>query len=209
MKHLTPALAAVLSLGLAACTPPAEAPADAPAPAAPVAAPDAATAAPEAPAAAPVAYAPREALLGNDGLTFQNPGGRGTGLHIPFGRPQAAVIATLTGFRGAAPNVSRNTECGAGPLTFASWDDGLTLLFQDGVFAGWAAGGTPRGFTTGSGIGIGSTMAQLRAAHPGIEVVTDSLGPEFAADDVYGIASGTRPTATVTHLWAGVSCNFR
>ena len=31
MKQLTPALAAVLALGLSACTPPAEAPADAPA----------------------------------------------------------------------------------------------------------------------------------------------------------------------------------
>lgn len=208
MKTLVPALAAVLSLGLAACTPPAEPPA---APAAFVApSASAPTQVPHTPAATPAGYAPTEALLGNDGLTFPNPGGRGTGLNIDFGRPQAEVIATLTQFRGTAPTVSQNSECGAGPLTFASWGDGLQLLFQDGTFAGWAAGSeTPRGFTTGSGIGIGSTLDQLRAAHPGIEVATESLGPEFGADDVYGIASGTRPTATVTHLWAGVSCNFR
>lgn len=206
MKQLTPALAAVLALGLSACTPPAEAPADAPA--APAVADPAAPAAP-APATG-AAYAPTEALLASTGVTFPNPGGRGTGLEVGFGRPQAEVIATLTQFRGAAPSVSQNDECGAGPLTFAAWDDDLQLLFQDGALAGWAAGsGTPRGFKTIKGIGIGSTLAQLRAAHPGVEVATNSLGPEFGADDVYGLASGTGPGATVTDLWAGVSCNFR
>ena len=207
MKPLSLTLAAAAILGLAACTPPAEAPADAPAaPVAetPAAAPDAA------PPAAVGTYAPTEALLAADGVMFPNPSGRGTGLQAAFGRSQTDVVDSLTRFRGAAPTVSQNSECGAGPMTFADWGDGLSLHFQEGVMVGWSAGeDAPRGFTTLTGIGIGSTLAQLRAAHPGVEVTVDSLGPEFGADDVYGIASGTGPTATITHLWAGMSCNFR
>ena len=205
---LVPVLTLGLALGLAACSPPAEAPADAPA--VPVAGEPAAPAPVAAPAAPGAPYAPTEALLAADSVTFPNPGGRGTGLNVALGRPQAEVIATLTQFRGAAPTVSENSECGAGPLTFARWGDGLSLLFQDGALAGWAAGDeTPRGFKTLTGIGVGSTVAELRAAHPAVEVATNSLGPEFGADDVYGLATGSGPNATVTHLWAGVSCNFR
>lgn len=205
MKQLRFALVSLAALGLAACSPPAEPPADAPA--VPAAVDPAAPAAP-APASAP--YAPSEALLAPDSVTFPNPSGRGTGMTLAFGRPQADVISDLTLFRGAAPTLSDNSECGAGPMSFADWGDGLRLNFQEGALVGWSAGeGTPRGFTTLTGIGVGSTVGQLRAAHPGIDLQTNSLGPEFAADDVYGLATGTGPNATVTHLWAGVSCNFR
>ena len=206
MKQPRFALLAALSLGLAACSPPAEPPADAPA--VPAAADPAGPAAPPAAAGAP--YAPTEALLAGDSVTFPNPSGRGTGLTLAFGRPQADIIADVTRFRGAAPTISDNSECGAGPMTFADWGDGLQLHFQEGALVGWSAGdATPRGFTTLTGIGVGSTVTALRAAHPGIVLATNSLGPEFEADDVYGLASGTGPTDRVTHLWAGVSCNFR
>jgi hypothetical protein len=203
------ALAAAVALGLAACSPPAEPPADAPAAA--VVEP----AAPVAPAAMPgeppgEPHASTEALLAGDSVTFPNPGGRGTGLTLAIGRPQSEVIATLTQFRGAAPTMGQNSECGAGPMTFADWGDGLSLHFQDGTLVGWSAGeGTPRGFTTLTGIGVGSPLIDLRTAHPGVEIETGSLGPEFAIDDVYGVASGLGPVDRVTNLWAGVSCNFR
>lgn len=200
MKHAPAVLAAFVALGLTACGPAAEPPADAPA---------AATPAP-APAAQGAAYAPTEALLAKDSVTFPNPAGRGTGFTATFGQPQADVISSLTIFRGAPPEVTQNSECGAGPLTFASWGDGFQLLFQEGAFAGWFAhDDAPRGFTTETGIGIGSTVAQLRAAHPGLTLTDGSLGPEFAADDVFGIASAMGPEGEINALWAGVSCNFR
>jgi hypothetical protein len=204
---LAPVLALGLALGAAACSPPAEP--SAPPPAGPAVVEPAA---PVEPAGAPggVPYAPGEALLAGDSVTFPNPSGRGTGLTLAFGRPQADIVNDGTIFRGVAPTISENRECGAGPVTLASWGDGLSLLFQDRTLVGWAAGPeTPRSFTTLTGIGVGSPLIDLRTAHPGIVVAASSLGPEFAADDVFGLASGTGPVDRVTHLWAGVSCNFR
>lgn len=206
MIRTRPALAAALALGLAACSPPAEPPADAPAVPAVVE-----PAAPVEPTAMPgTPHVSTEALLARDSVTFPNPGGRGTGLTLALGRPEAEVIAALTRFRGTAPTLGQNGECGAGPMRFADWGDGLSLHFQDGSLVGWSAGdGTPRGFVTLTGIGVGSPLIDVRTAYPGVAIETGSLGPEFAIDDVYGLASGLGPVDRVTHLWAGVSCNFR
>ena len=200
MKQLAPA-ASALALILAACSPeaPASAPADAPAPA-------------EAPApGAPAPDAMGEALLEADGFMPANPGGRGTGRKLSFGEPDAVVVDFITRLRGdQPPRRSSNAECGGGPLTFADWGDGFRLAFSEGRFAGWTAGeSAPRGFTTVSGIHVGSTLAELRAAHPDVTVSEDTLGPEFSAGDIHGFLSGTTDAATVTTLWAGVSCMFR
>ena len=200
MKQLAPAPIAALALILAACSPGTEAPAPADAPAAEAAAPG-----------APVPTQLGEALLEADGFMPANPGGRGTGRKLSFGETDAEVIAFLTRLRGdQPPRRDANAECPAGPLTFADWGDGFQLAFSEGRFAGWTAGeGAPRGFTTVAGIHVGSTLAELRAAHPDVEVREDSLGPEFSAGEIYGTLSGTGNDATVTTMWAGVNCVFR
>lgn len=191
-----PALIPALALLLAACSPEAPAPADAPAPTA---------------AASPAPVALGEALLEADGFMPANPGGRGTGRKLTFGEPETEVIAFITRLRGEQPpRRSSNAECPAGPLTFADWGDGFQLAFSDGKFAGWTAGeGAPRGFATVSGVHVGSTLAELRAAHPDVAVREDTVGPEFSAGDIHGTLSGTGDAATVTTLWAGASCIFR
>ena len=152
-----------------------------------------------------------EVLLEGDGIMPANPGGHGTGRKLTFGEPRAAVVNFLTGLHGGtAPTLSQNGECGAGPLDFAMWDDDLTLAFQDGQFAGWWAGDqAPAGFSTIKDIHVGSTLAEVRAAWPGVTVMNDSIGPEFHTDSIAGTLTGTTATATVTALWAGVSCIFR
>lgn len=192
MKQLAPA---ALALILAACGPETPAPADAPAP-------------------APAAEAPEvmgQALLEADGFMPANPGGGGTGRKLSFGEADTEVIAFLTRLRGdQPPRRAANAECPAGPLAFADWGDNFQLAFSEGQFAGWTAGeGAPRGFTTVSGIHVGSTLADLRAAHPDVEVREDSLGPEFSAGDIHGTLSGTGDDAVVTTMWAGVNCVFR
>lgn len=193
MKQLAPA--AVLALVLAACSPEAPAPADAPAPGETAGAPD----------------TMGQALLEADGFMPANPGGHGTGRKLSFGEDEAVVVDFITTLRGdQPPRRGANAECPAGPLSFADWGDGFQLAFSEGQFAGWTAGeGAPRGFATASGVHVGSTLAELRAAHPDVAVSEDSLGPEFAAGEIYGTLSGTGDEAVVTTMWAGVNCVFR
>ncbi len=111
-----------------------------------------------------------------------------------------------------------NTECGAGPLKMASWDNGLVLVFKenkitlDWEFEGWFMG---ESFTskdklnTISGLGIGSSRKDLEEIYV-VEVKNTSLGQEFATENgLFGIISGTGETSRITAMWSGLSCNFR
>lgn len=164
------------------------------------------------------AAAPAPAALAAPALAIEAEGLRlfdrasGSARPIPFGTPRAAALAALA-FRGDPAGTGTLEECGAGPLDQASWADGLTLYFQDSKFAGWALGEEREGadksaITTASGIGIGSTRAELEAAYK-TDVFDSSLGTEFAAGELFGILDGTGRQAKVTNLWAGTSCNMR
>jgi len=115
-------------------------------------------------------------------------------------------------FRGEA-ETGTNRECGAGPLEFARWSDGLTLYGQAGEFAGWsldgrsAGVGSAGGISTAAGIGPGRTRADLdRAYAPAISQTT--LGTEFTNDGLSGLLEGPGENARIIAMWAGVSCNF-
>jgi hypothetical protein len=154
------------------------------------------------------AAAPAPALnLAPDGLTLVLEGGATR--QAPFGLPRGTVLPMVAAVLGAPLDEGDNQECGAGPLAFASFAGGLGLYFQNGKFAGWDLDGREGGkFTTGAGIGIGSTLQQLRAAGP-VPVADSSLGIEFHAGAISGLLSGRGPTAEVTNLWAGVNCIAR
>jgi len=203
---LTPAFALAAALGLLACSPAAETPGQTPAEPPVVAQPE-----PAADPADPATAGVTAILLEGDGFMPANPGGHGTGLKLSFGAPRGTVISYMTGLHGGtAPQTDSNDECGAGPVQFARWDDDFTLAFQDGKFAGWWAGEkAPAGFSTVQDIHVGSTLAEVRAAWPDVQVMNDSIGPEFASADIFGILTGTTASAKVTALWAGVSCVFR
>ncbi len=141
-----------------------------------------------------------------EGLRLFNPK-TGAARPISFGMPQAQVLAALE-FRGP-PGTGTNTECGAGALQYANWPDGLGLYFQDDKFAGWHA--DERGqsaLPTASGIGPGSTRAELDAAYAAT-VSQTTLGTEFAAGKIFGLLDGKGRAAKIINMWGGVSCNFR
>ena len=199
MRLSVPIIAAA---ALAACS---QSPADAPAPesAAPTAAPATASEATRS------ATSPALAVEA-EGLRLFDPAS-GSARPIPFGTARAQVMTALAA-RGAA-ETGTNGECGAGPLDFATWADGLTLWFQDGALAGWALNGAAEGAagggaSTASGLTIGSTRADLDSAYAAT-VEQSTLGTEFAAGELYGLLDGEGSGARVTALWAGVSCNFR
>ncbi len=106
--------------------------------------------------------------------------------------------------------MTTNSECGAGPMQFAEFPGGLTLLFQDDKLAGWSVGpGSAGKQSTMSGVGVGSTRSDLVAAYNGVTVSETSLGQEFSAGGLYGVLDGPGATAKIEVMWAGTSCVFR
>ena len=181
-------------LALAACSQPAEAPAPADAPAA-------------TDAAQPASFdASAGGLLEADGLTPALPAG-GTALKIPFGWTEAQVTEFLNGFWSRAPERGECADLGLTTLTYGA---DLDLLFEGGRFAGYYAGeDAPETFSTIGDIHVGSTLAEIRAANPEVQVTEGSVGPEFGVGEVFGFLSGTGDDARVTGLYAGRACIFR
>lgn len=157
-----------------------------------------------------------------EGLRLFDPAS-GSATPIAFGTPRARVMRIMAALasRGAA-ETGTNAECGAGPLDYARWPDGLTLWFQQDALAGWAlnapASDAPAssagGISTASGLTVGNsqTSASTRAALDSAYAATveqSTLGTEFAAGELFGLLDGEGSGAKVTALWAGVSCNFR
>lgn len=154
-------------------------------------------------AAAP---AVRTVVLAADGL--QITGGAGGAERLAFGGPRGGALAGVSGVLGEPREQGAQAECPSGPLYQAQYAAGLQLVFQDSAFVGWFAD-EGSAFRTAAGIGPGSTVAQLRAAHPAATVQATSLGMEFVADDLYGVVTDSTDTGRVQVMFAGVSCIFR
>lgn len=159
--------------------------------------------------------------LDGEGLRLIDPKS-GSTRPLSFGVQEAQLKLVAEKLKGPA-SAGRNAECGAGPLAYLSWDDGLTLYSLDGLFAGWALdergapqpakkapakGEPPARLTTISGIGIGSTRAELLDVYD-TTIEQTSLGTEFNAAGLSGILDGTGAKAKVTNMWSGVNCVFR
>jgi hypothetical protein len=159
--------------------------------------------------------------LDGEGLRLIDPKSGATRA-LSFGVDAAQLKSVTEKLKGPA-EAGRSEECGAGPLAYLSWDDGLTLYSLDGLFAGWALNEAtavkvpakapaknepPARLTTISGIGIGSTRAQLLDAYDA-KIEQTTLGTEFNAAGLSGILDGTGPKAKITNMWSGVNCVFR
>lgn len=189
------ALASLLALAACGAEPQPQAEKAAPAPAE--------TPAPASPATPSLALA-----VEGEGLRLFN-SQTGAASPIPFGADQTQTITAIERLRGQASK-GENPECGAGPVQFASWGDGLSLTFQDGRFAGWGLGLPAAGkLSTASGIGPGSTRQEMEAVYADVTVMPSSLGQEFRAGGFFGVLEGAAPAAKVTAMWAGVACIAR
>ncbi len=156
--------------------------------------------------------------LDGEGLRLVDPRSGAT-RPLGFGVPEDQLKLVAEKLKGRA-ETGRAEECGAGPLSYLRWDDGLTLYSLDGLFAGWsldetgapaaapAKGKSAPKLTTISGIGIGSTRAQLLDVYDA-KIEQTTLGTEFNAAGLSGILDGTGGKARVTNLWSGVNCVFR
>jgi len=148
----------------------------------------------------------------------------GSTSEIPFGKPFDQMIEIINNVLQSKPKtIGINSECGAGPLKMTSWNNGLTIVFQNKKsesktsetnwqFAGWFVGNNSKNskeISTMAGIGIGSTRAEMESAYV-ISVSKTSLGYEFSTSSgLFGIFDGPNKEAKITSLWSGLSCNFR
>jgi hypothetical protein len=133
----------------------------------------------------------------------------GSARPLAFGMPEAEVLASLERVRGPAAK-GVNQDCGAGPVQYATWSDGLSLVFQNGRFAGWGLDRRASGvLATANGVGPGATRSLLEGSFGSVTFQHTSLGSEFAAGDIFGLLDGAGPEARITDMWAGVSCVAR
>lgn len=143
-----------------------------------------------------------------EGIRFFNPATTAA-TPLPFGRPQSEVLATLGRVRGPAGK-GINADCGAGPVQYSNWPDGLSLVFQRDRFVGWSLDGRAAGaISTAGSIGPGSTRAALDSTYGNVEVRKTSLGDEFGAGGFFGLLDGPNATSRITNMWAGVNCVAR
>ena len=130
----------------------------------------------------------------------------GSARPLPFGSDSALVHAALVRTTAGAP-----VETGSGgdcPGSHARWANGLTVRYLEGRFVGWSLRDGDGTVATMTGVGIGTTRAQVEDALV-IQVSSTSLGTEFTAGGLAGLLDGPGAEARVTNLWAGETCIAR
>ncbi|MBW4331418.1 hypothetical protein KY084_11130 [Stakelama sp. CBK3Z-3] len=125
---------------------------------------------------------------------------------VQFGTQASDALDAVGRAAGEPVERGTNRECESGPLDFARFDDGLTLLVKDGDFVGWSLQ-APSKVSTMSGVGIGSTRKQFASSYK-VENVANSEGREVKAGAMHALLSGDGAQAKIARLWAGASCHF-
>lgn len=146
-----------------------------------------------------------------------------------FGVEPEAVVSYVTAILGpptadsgwADPN-SAFGVCPGTEVRGVTWGD-LLVLFSDesGVASGrrhffsytlgpaFGASITPAGMATPEGIAVGSTVAALKSAYPGVYVYggDDVFGPYYVvSENLSGFLTGAADTDTVQSVIGGVTC---
>lgn len=144
------------------------------------------------------------ALEGEGLRVFSVPSG--SARPVPFGTAQDETLALLTAVLRMGPrDEGEQIDCRA---EYATWENGLTTWFVRDGFVGWSVPNAGSPLTTASGVGVGSTRAELESAYVA-EIRTSTLGVEFAAGGLAGLLESRQPSARITNLWAGQVCVAR
>ena len=133
---------------------------------------------------------------------------------LAFGAPEADVIAAMKTRLGASPEEEDNKAgCESGADHTVAWP-AVLLVFAEGKWQGYSWDGKAPPAATDKGIRVGSTVAELKAAYPAVEIVESSLGWEWsvkAGPDLFQTGGLTGPggDATVDRVSSGDFCAFR
>ncbi|MCA1845820.1 MAG: hypothetical protein LC792_22030 [Actinobacteria bacterium] len=145
----------------------------------------------------------------------------GLGAALPFGTQAAKAMNGLTQALGRAENVTvvpPNANCGA--TRSFRWKDFDVLINEvtgrsggNPGLVGWAMGAAAPaalGLKTDKGIGVGSTVAAVKAAYGPVTVAQGPSGPTLVIRAANGVITGdldgTANTSRVKALRAGASC---
>ena len=148
--------------------------------------------------------------LSVDGLSIANKQS-GKTRTIPFDTDITTSTAAVASALGEPIEKTQNSECGAGPMNFVTWSNGLTMNATQNRFVGWTVRQDSKSanLTTADGIGLGTTLADLKANYS-VETIEDSLGTEFyTSNNLFGLLSANEPNGVIIYLWSGIACNFR
>ncbi len=145
--------------------------------------------------------------LSGDGLTLVN-SETGSTRAIGFGTAAASAIDMLTAVAGAVVERGTNEECGAGPVEFVSFANGLQIVLQKEQFLGWTVRAGADTLRTMSNVGLGATRAELEGVYAAT-IEQSTLGMEFMAGGLQGILESGSASAKITDLWAGMACVAR
>ena len=157
-----------------------------------------------APTPAPSPAAQRLALEGEGLRVFDAETGAPRALS--FGVAALVARQAVQAVLGVPPSAEgESADCG---LRFATWPDGLSLSLRGDHFVGWSLRSDASRLTTPTGVGIGSSRAQIEEAHV-VEVTETSLGTVFAVGGMAGVLESPAPGARITALWAGEVCLAR
>ena len=126
---------------------------------------------------------------------------------LRFGSPRADVERMAEAAWGSAGEISRQEECGAGPMDTAAYGP-LKLLFLDDKFSGWFLDGG-EGVVTADGIRVGATLDALKSERQVREIDSTLPGEFDYTSGDFGTIGGFAPEGTITSLHAGVTCFFR
>jgi hypothetical protein len=145
--------------------------------------------------------------LSGDGLMLVN-SESGSTRPVSFGTDAATAIAMLSAAVGEVVERGTNEECGAGPVEYLSFGNGLQIVVQKDQFLGWTV--RPRADTlrTMSNVGLGTTRAELESVYAA-QIAPSTLGMEFMAGGLQGILESGAASARITDLWAGLACVAR
>lgn len=131
----------------------------------------------------------------------------------------SSILGIPTTDSGWIDPTTTGAACPGTEIRFVDWKD-LSLFFtDDGTsvrhFASYTYGPAfaatiaPYGLATDAGVGVGSTVAQLRAAYPTANVFPEDgfNGPGFQIQDgLYGFLTGTADTDTIMSFVGGFGC---
>ncbi|MGI8683645.1 MAG: hypothetical protein ACR2MO_00820 [Acidimicrobiales bacterium] len=120
-----------------------------------------------------------------------------------FGDQKTAVVATLTAAFGAPDETGEGCELAGTDVTTTSWKE-LTVQFADGELDAYdvqvpESESSALDLKTEEGIGVGSTVAQLKAAY-GDRLTIPGLPPEFGTRDSFAISFSGSEEALLGHM---------